>query len=80
MPYISKELRQLLLGGAKPKAPGELNYVICNLVKDYMALYGTSYTTLNALIGVLECAKLEIYRRVVAKYEEEKIAANGDIF
>ena len=35
---------------------------------------------LNAAIGVLECAKLELYRRVVAMYEDGKIKENGDVF
>jgi hypothetical protein len=31
---------------------------------------------------VLECAKLELYRRIVAAYEDEKIAdpENGDVY
>jgi hypothetical protein len=31
------------------------------------------------LIGMLECAKLELYRRSVANYEDEKILENGDV-
>ena len=32
------------------------------------------------LIGVLECAKLELYRRVAAPYEDDKIDENGDVY
>jgi len=38
------------------------------------------YSNLNELIGVLECAKLELYRRVAAPYEDEKALINGDVF
>ena len=29
---------------------------------------------------MLECAKLELYRRVAAPYEDEKIDQNGDVY
>ena len=38
------------------------------------------YSKINALIGVLECAKLELYRRVAAPYENDKIDENGDVY
>ncbi len=34
----------------------------------------------NAVVGALECAKLELYRRMVAPYENGKIAENGDVY
>jgi hypothetical protein len=30
-------------------------------------------------MGVLESAKLELYRRKIAPYEDDKIAENGDV-
>jgi hypothetical protein len=42
--------------------------------------HGTNYALLNELIGVLECAKLELYRRVASPYEDEKIQSNGDVY
>ena len=41
---------------------------------------GTNYVKLNELIGVLECAKLELYRRVASPYEDEKVESNGDVY
>jgi hypothetical protein len=38
-----------------------------------------SYTNINAVIGVLECVKLELYRRLAASYEDKKVVENGDI-
>ncbi len=34
----------------------------------------------NALIGVLESAKLELYRRMIAPYEDVKMKENGDCY
>ncbi len=59
------------------KRDGILNYVITRLIDK---LYRTSYTELNAAIGMLECAKLELYRRRLAPYEDEKIDQNGDVY
>lgn len=62
--------------------PGVLNYCITRIIK---SCYKTtknaplSYSDYNAAIGMLECAKLELYRRIVASYEDEKIKENGDV-
>jgi hypothetical protein len=37
------------------------------------------YRDYHAVIGALEAAKLEFYRRQVAPYEDGKIAENGDV-
>lgn len=56
---------------------GDLNYLITKM------LLGTdpiTYTQFNNLIGMLECCKLELYRRAVAVYEDKKIKENGDVY
>jgi hypothetical protein len=61
--------------------PSDLNYTITRLCDAYIcARGGASYTLLNEVIGVLECAKLELYRRVAAPYEDKKLQANGDVY
>lgn len=82
MPYISQGLRQNFEPNA-PRAPlvtGELNYQITRLCWRYITNNGVSYTTLNEVIGVLECAKLELYRRQLAPYEDRKCEENGDVY
>lgn len=79
MPYIS-QVDRTQLRDRRPRTPGELNYVITLLVKDYVELKGLSYTVLNDVVGALEACKLEFYRREVAKYEDRKIAENGDVY
>lgn len=79
MPYIPKEDRKRALNS--PKTVGELNYAITMLVLTFMdANGGLSYTNVNNAVGALQCASLELYRRVAAPYEDGKVAANGDVY
>lgn len=81
MPYIKPEDRLHILADEKSiSSPGELNYFISTLVNWYISEKGKNYSTLNEVIGVLECAKLELYRRVAAPYEDIKIDENGDVY
>lgn len=81
MPYIAKERRSALAHGDSPKTAGELNFVITDKVMSYVKAQGLiSYATLNEVLGVLEAAKQEFYRRVVAPHEEEKCKENGDVY
>jgi broad-specificity NMP kinase len=63
-----------------PNWKGDLNFIISTILNDMLNAYGTSYSMLNDMVGVLECAKLELYRRVAAPYEDEKIESNGDVY
>ena len=58
---------------------GQLNYVITRLAHGFADAMGANYTAFNATIGALECAKLELYRRRVAAYEDLKKDINGDV-
>lgn len=89
MPYIKQEDRQDYAPSAHgvpdAETAGQLNFQITDLINAF--LYDPepphmrqSYEKYNAAIGALECAKLELYRRLVAPYEDEKIAENGDVY
>lgn len=85
MPYVNQEARARIDAGERPRDAGELNYAITRMVDAYLAgLAGEAgrlrYAHLNEAIGVLECAKLELYRRVAAPYEDEKITESGDVY
>ena len=87
MPYVKKEDRvyrprrsATLWVTDKDSAPGELNFKITELVQGYLDVYGVDYQRLNDVIGALECNKLEVYRRLVGPYEDQKIRDNGDVF
>lgn len=81
MPYITADARARLDKGGKPETPGELNYAITRLVDDYLIQRGgIRYAHLNEVIGALECVKLELYRRVAAPYEDQKLNETGDVY
>ena len=95
MPYINQEKRQQVdhfiddlrqtlasmeMDDEFNNMEGNVNYVITSLL---MKIYGdkdsTDYSQINAAIGVLECAKSELYRKVAAPYEDQKEFDNGPI-
>jgi len=84
MPYIKSADRLDLIDSLTsvfPKNVGELNFCITKLILEYLE-WNTefNYEAWNSVIGVLECAKLEMYRRGVAPYEDTKIKQNGDVY
>jgi hypothetical protein len=79
MPYIKQEDR-MPVKNYGPKTSGELNYAITVLIKEYFKTKEMNYQAANDIIGALEGAKLEFYRRVVAPYENKKILENGDVY
>jgi len=81
MPYIKPEDRKKLAeqDTKHPETAGELNYLITTMALRYVREKGICYQSYNDVMGVLEGAKLELYRRSIAPYEEEKIMQNGDV-
>jgi hypothetical protein len=85
MPYIKKLDREDLdpltemMRQYCPTNAGELNYTITKLIHQYEIENGTSYQVYNDIIGALEGAKLELYRRRISVYEQKKIKQNGDV-
>ena len=88
MPYIKAEDRgqyfeaimdlvEILKKTPEIDRDGHVNYVVTVLLKQ---LYNPpKYRRYNKAVGVLECIKLEFYRRMVAPYEDLKIDENGDV-
>lgn len=79
MPYI-KQMERLGCPDFCTTNPGVLNYVISSLIDNYLSEAGVSYSNINEVIGVLECVKLELYRRIAAPYEDKKKEENGDVY
>jgi len=81
MPYIKKEARRNFdsLDQVWPKTMGELTYCVYQLMLGYMFERGACFQTHGEILGALEAAKLEWYRRKVAPYEDTKIKENGDV-
>lgn len=95
MPYIAEEKRQQIdfeidnlhqalvgmeLDDEENNMEGNINYVITRLLMMvYGTKHGTRYAHINDAIGLLECIKLEFYRKVASPYEEQKEFDNGSI-
>ena len=79
MPYISQKDRNWIQSGYRARTIGELNYQITQLVLGFLG-HRPNYTEINQAVGVLECAKLELYRRIAAPYEDGKCEENGDVY
>lgn len=80
MPYLNEGVRFSLTDGRLPMTGGELNYLISTMIDGFITRKGLSYSAINEAIGALECAKLEIYRRVASPYEQKKALENGEVF
>ncbi len=92
MPYIKQELRNELdsiidqfakkvkeIHAENPAntRDGLLNYSLTRLFNQVYA--NARYHDLNELIGMLECCKLEYYRKYAAPYEDLKEKENGAV-
>ena len=86
MPYVHPAIRTPLTPVSDRAAgiSGELNYQLTYLVNQYLYRRGEEfppcYSDINEVIGVLECAKMELYRRIAAPHEDEKSMENGDVY
>jgi hypothetical protein len=83
MPYIKKERRTELALGDNPQDIGELNYQITVLILFYLDNSESgelNYAKYNSIIGVLECIKQEITRRLIVPYENKKRDEHGEVF
>lgn len=78
MPYINKEEKYKNSLG-KLSDCGHLNYSFSETIKEYIKQNDLNYQTFNDIVGAMECCKMELYRRLVSPYEDEKIAENGDV-
>lgn len=88
MPYIARKDRApyqravselaALVPSDRTARPGHMNYIISLLIR---RVYGESmrYADHNEVVGLLACVQQEFYRRATAPYEDEKIAAEGDL-
>jgi hypothetical protein len=85
MPYIPTSEKEkvdrglIALNLSELKDSGALNYAIHQIIAQFISENKESYQTYNDIIGALECAKMELYRRLISEYEEKKIAQNKDV-
>ena len=84
MPYIKSERREEIDCSinsliTKVYNAGDINYAITLLLHYYFENKGMKYKHINEVIGILECAKLELYRQIAVPYEDIKKKENGAV-
>lgn len=84
MPYIEQKRRPRFKQAARDlgnlaECAGDLNYIITEMVHEYIKKTGLKYDTMNSVVGMIECCKLELYRKMVGPYENGAIERNGDV-
>ena len=83
-PHISPDERERVfktLEFPMMAEPGTLNFVITKAIQAYLSQKPqVRYADYNEVIGVLECAKMELYRLVISKYEDLKIKQHGSAY
>jgi hypothetical protein len=79
MPYIPPSEKKRVDQDNLITTAGQFNYALNQLVNIYIEQNEFNYQTANDIVGAIECAKMEIYRRLVAPYEDKKILQNGDV-
>lgn len=84
MPYITQDRRdvfdaQLDALGDALESGGEINYCVYRLCLRFLERKGMSYNTSMIPFSALGAAQMELYRRIIAPYEDVKIAENGDV-
>ncbi len=89
MPYVNDSVREevrtnleALILDLRASIPnlqraGAVNYCFSKLL--YELYPEPTYSDYNTMIGILECAKLELYRAQAGPYEDQKIKQNGKI-
>lgn len=58
---------------------GQLNYLITRIVARAYNLAKPRYNMIQRAVGLIVCVVFELYRRVAGKYEDKKMAENGDV-
>jgi hypothetical protein len=84
MPYIDADSRQeidaevnALAARLRSEPIGAVNYAFSRILFQRGL---NSYSSINEAIGVLECIKQELYRRIAVPYEDQKLTVNGEVF
>ena len=89
MPYLKEEDKNNFTGShgltdymsdlSAQEFAGHVNYLNFLAIRKWIKKNGKKYWILALFIGTLICCVLEVYRRIVAPYEDDAIKKNGDV-
>ena len=78
MPHCERGVIASLEEGRKPTEAGELTAVLYKECVEFVVRKGRRYSAYCIVMGSLIGCLLEFYRKKVSRYEDEKIAENGE--
>src|SRR5271167_4353338 len=77
---LAREIKEKSVSSSQD---GNMNYSITKLIGEVFGIAPSGrqlrYHEWNSIVGFLECAKLELYRKCVAPYEDVKEDENGPV-
>lgn len=83
---VLRKMRKANNPNAAATLKGNLNYSVTKILKslytmedEHTITFNTSYSNINDAIGVLECVKLELYRKMAGPYEDQKEFENDSV-
>jgi Domain of unknown function (DUF6899) len=79
---LVKTIRRQIEAQDLTARPGLMNYALTVLIRDVYEIdldLPPRYHEWNEIVGFMECAKLELYRKGVAPYEDDKEMQNGPV-
>jgi len=80
MPYIDPDSRPKIATTIPTGlSQGDVTFIVVDIMDQWLGSV-LSYDRICAAIGILECSKLEIYRKLAGPYEDRKEIANGTVF
>jgi len=87
MPYVTMEARSRVdpgssarMAGQRAAGPGELSYLISQVIAGYLAPKGSSFTVYAGVVGTLVLMVFELWKRFVEDYEDRKYTENGGVW
>ena len=78
MPYIGSIAKKQLEEGHPIEKPGNLTYLIQQLLRRYWKNSPQNYQAIAEILGSLQGARFDFEQRIVLDYERKKRDENGD--
>lgn len=87
MPYVDQKIRDLYKDSiehfesfhATKCTAGEFTYLITAFCHSWIKKHRWCYLTFCITVGVLVCTVLELYRKVISRYEDKKYIESGPV-
>lgn len=80
MPYVKQHRRTELLRGSIPENAGDLAFLLTAVINRFLRHHPEQFERYAQAMAGLEATKLELYRRHIGPYENEKLEENGDVY